>query len=162
MIRARTVALTFVGRTWEVGTLSGQSERNNLGHSQATHPHFLEFSHSRNDLPEPNNSSELASFQGATNFYLKFVGNYDDVAEPLHMLLRQDISWKWTNEQMQTFQSLKRKITSAPILEHFDPNTPMIVNTDVSGIVLGAVLSQVSNAVERPVAHASKTLSETE
>ena len=114
------------------------------------------------DLPEPRNPSEVASFLGATNFYLKFVENYADVAEPLRKLIRKDVPWTWSQEQQQAFSCLKQKITSAPVLSHFDPEAPTIVTTDASGIALGAVLSQMSNGIEKPVAYASKTLSMTE
>ena len=60
-----------------------------------------------NGLPEQNNSSELALFLGATNFYLMFVENDADVAEPLRALFRKPTPWKWSNEQTQAFQSLK-------------------------------------------------------
>ena len=111
-----------------------------------------------NGFPEPNNSSEITSFLVATNFYLKFVENDTDVAEPQHTLLCKDTPWKWSIEQTQDFQSLKRRIASAPILAHSDPNTPTIITTDASGIALGAVLSQVSNGVELPVACVKNTV----
>ena len=57
---------------------------------------------------------------------------------------------------------LSTKMTSAPILAHFDPDAQTTVTTDGCGTGLGAVLSQVSGGKERPVAYASKMLSATE
>ena len=45
------------------------------------------------DLPEPKNTKELASFLGTTNFNLKFVPNYAQLADPLRLLLRKDVPW---------------------------------------------------------------------
>ena len=114
------------------------------------------------ELPQPTSAKEVASFLGTTNFYLKFVPHYADTAEPLRRLLRKDVPWEWTNEQEQAFRTLKHKITSAPILAHFDPDVQTIVMTDASGTGLGAVLWQVSGGKERPVAYASESLSATE
>ena len=114
------------------------------------------------ELPQPTSAKEVASFLGTTNFYLKFVHHYTDIAEPPRRLLRKGAPWEWTDEQDQAFRTLKYKITSASILAHFDPDAQTIVTTDASGTGLGAVLSQLSGGKERPVAYASKTLSATE
>ena len=114
------------------------------------------------ELPQPTSAKEVASLLGTTHFYLKLVPHYADIAEPLRRLLRKDVPWEWTDEQDQAFRTLKHKITSAPILAHFDPDAQTIVTTDASGTDLGPVLSQVSGGKERPVSCASKTLSATE
>ena len=114
------------------------------------------------DLPEPKNVKELASFLGTTNFYLKFVPNYAQLADPLRLLLRKDVPWVWTEAQSAEFATLKQKIASPPILAHFNSDAPTIVSADASGVALGAVLSQLIDGQEYPVAFASKTLSETE
>src|SRR5205085_11727686 len=48
------------------------------------------------------------------------------------------------------------------VLAHFDPNAVTIVSTDASSVALGAVLSQIQNGTERPIAFASRTLSTAE
>lgn len=45
------------------------------------------------DLPEPKNTKELASFLGTTNYYVKFVQNYPQLADPLRLLFRKDVPW---------------------------------------------------------------------
>ena len=114
------------------------------------------------DLPIPKNTHELQTFLGTTNFYSRFVPNYGDVVEPLRKLLRKDTPWAWSHEQDTAFRLLKEKIASPPVLAHFDPTADTCVTTDSSGVAMGAVMSQVINGVERPVAFASKTLSPTE
>ena len=114
------------------------------------------------DLPEPKNTKELASFLGTTNFYLKFVSNYAQLADPLRLLLRKDVPWVWTEAQSAVFATLKQKIASPPILAHFNSDAPTVVSADASGVALGAVLSQLIDGQEYPVSFASKTLSETE
>jgi len=50
--------------------------------------------------------------------------------------------WAWTHEAEAAFKKLKERFTTAPILAHFDPTRPVIVETDASDFALGAVLSQ--------------------
>ena len=53
--------------------------------------------------------------------------------------------WKWTREAESAFTEQKNRFTSAPILVHFDPQRPVIVETDASDFALSAVLSQRNN-----------------
>ena len=80
----------------------------------------------------PTSAKDAASFLGTKNFYMKFVPNYADTAEPLIRLLHKDVPWEWTDEQDQAFRTLKQKITSAQILAHFDLDAEMIVTTNAA------------------------------
>ena len=53
-------------------------------------------------------------------------------------------------------------MTSPPVLAHFDSRAQTIVSTDASGVALGAVLSQIQNGEERPIAYASRALLQNE
>ena len=114
------------------------------------------------NLPEPGDVKHLQSFLGTTNFYLKFVPDYPDIAETLRELLRKDEPWVWGQEQTEAFVALKQKFASQPILAHFYLNLSTYVTSDASSNAIGAVLSQIDGKTERPVAFASRTLSMTE
>ena len=60
------------------------------------------------------------------------------------------------------FDKLKQLATSAPILAHFSSAADTIVSCDASGVALGAVLTQIQDGQERPVAYASRALSPAE
>ncbi|MBW0541621.1 hypothetical protein O181_081336, partial [Austropuccinia psidii MF-1] len=61
-------------------------------------------------------------------------------------------------EALSQFQVLKEAFTTAPILSHFDPSPPTIVETDASDYALGAVLSQVNDSGKQPIAFDIDTL----
>ena len=113
-------------------------------------------------LDAPENTKQLASFLGTTNFYRKFVPQYAVISEPLQKLLPNDTPFESSNRQQHAFDTLKSKIISPPVLAHFDHNVETFVTTDASGIAVGAVLSQLIDGEERPVAFASHALSSTE
>ncbi|MBW0505998.1 hypothetical protein O181_045713 [Austropuccinia psidii MF-1] len=58
-------------------------------------------------------------------------------------------------EALSHFQILKEAFTTSPILSHFNPSLPTIIETDGSDYALGAVLSQVNNSGNHPIAFAS-------
>jgi len=66
------------------------------------------------------------------------------VARPMTELTKkcEKGSWAWNEEAERVFQDLKKRFTTAPILAHFDPGKPVIVETDTSDFAIGAVLSQ--------------------
>ncbi|MEE8327947.1 MAG: RNase H-like domain-containing protein, partial [Nitrosomonadaceae bacterium] len=114
------------------------------------------------DLKTPENASELATFLGTTNFYMRFVPGYANIVEPLRILQRKNAEWEWGEKQKTAFETLKEKLSSKPLLAHFDVTCPTIVTCDASGYAVGSVMSQIQDGVERPVAFSSKTLSTAE
>ncbi|MBW0515357.1 hypothetical protein O181_055072, partial [Austropuccinia psidii MF-1] len=82
--------------------------------------------------PQPKNIKALQSFLGFANFYYSpFILN---------------------GEALSQFQLLKEAFTTAPILSHFNPSLPTIIETDASDYALGAVLSQVNDSGKHPIA----------
>ncbi|MBW0519667.1 hypothetical protein O181_059382 [Austropuccinia psidii MF-1] len=61
-------------------------------------------------------------------------------------------SFIFNEEALSQFQILKEAFTTAPILSHFNPSLPAIVDTDASDYALGAVLSQVNDSGKHPIA----------
>eukprot|EP00118_Oscarella_pearsei_P020264 m.218920 g.218920 ORF g.218920 m.218920 type:complete len:1393 (+) comp39915_c0_seq7:688-4866(+) len=113
-------------------------------------------------VPPPTTVKELKSFLGVTNYYLRFIRGYADLTEPLRRLVKKDVPWDWSSNCQKAFQALKAAITSAPTLAHFATEATTVVSCDASSFALGAVLSQVIDGEERPVAFASRALSPTE
>ena len=108
---------------------------------------------------EPKDVTSLLSFLGFANYYRRFIKDYSKIAQPLTSLLRKDTTWKWTPECQSSFDSLKKSFTTAPILRHFDPELPCIIECDASDYCYGGVLSQKDASGElRPVAFYSKKM----
>ena len=113
--------------------------------------------------PEPSNVSEVKSFLGMLNYYQNYLPSLSTIAEPIHKLLRKGADWKWGKEQNHAFKTVKKMLSGAPLLVHFDPSKEKIVHTDASPYGLGCVLSHVyQDGTERPVAYASRSLTVSE
>src|SRR6266705_123515 len=109
------------------------------------------------DWEDPENVKDVQSFLGFANFYRRFILNYSRVVAPMTKLTGKSIPWQWESEQRAAFKALKDAFTSAPILEHFDYEKAIVVETDASDYVSAGVLSQPNdNGVLRPVAFFSK------
>ena len=106
----------------------------------------------------------MQSFLGFTNFYRRFIQGFSHLARPLFNLTRKDTDWRWGAEDQSAFNSLKERITTAPILTLPDNSRPFRIEADSSDFATGAVLSQQSKEDNKwhPVAFISKSLSPVE
>lgn len=112
-------------------------------------------------FPEPTSRRSVRRFLGKINFYRKFIPNSSSLLEPFHNLLRKHSKFIWSRECQSSFETVKKYLTTPPILAIFDPSKPTVVYSDASGIGVAALLKQVnSDGLECPVAYFSKKLSE--
>ena len=112
--------------------------------------------------PPPTTVTQVRSFLGLAGYYRRFIKNFSSIATPLHNLTHHGVPWKWTEECNTAFNTLKDKLTSAPIVAFPDFSIPFRLYTDASDLGLGAVLAQVQDNRERIIACASRTLRDSE
>jgi hypothetical protein len=93
-------------------------------------------------FPRPKNQHDVRSFLGLTNYFRRFVKNYSTIAAPLNGLLSKDIPFKWSPKCENAFISLKKALTTAPILAFPNFSKEFEVFSDASGTAKGHVLCQ--------------------
>ncbi|MBW0483912.1 hypothetical protein O181_023627 [Austropuccinia psidii MF-1] len=101
--------------------------------------------------PHTKNIKALQSFLGFPNFIVFFRTNYSKKITALTSLLKKDSPFIFNEEALSLFQILKDTFTTAPLLSHFNPSLPSIVETDTSDHSLGSVLSQVNDSGKHPI-----------
>lgn len=113
--------------------------------------------------PVPKDVHDVQSFVGFANFYRRFIQDFADIARPLHDLTRKDTAWTWSDKEQDAFETLKKKITSSPVLIFPDDLKPYKLEADSSDFATGAVLSQEGpDGKWHPVAFMSKSLNQVE
>ena len=94
----------------------------------------------------PKLATEIRSFVGLAGYYTRFIEGFSKIVAPLTLLTRKDQPFTWTDKCEESFQELKRRLTSAPILVILDVGKPFEVYCDASHLGLGCVLMQERKA----------------
>ncbi|GAU45204.1 hypothetical protein TSUD_139090 [Trifolium subterraneum] len=102
----------------------------------------------------PESVSEIRSFLGLAGYYRRFIEGSSKMALPLTLLTRKDQAFVWDEKCEKSFQELKRKLTTAPMLILPDEKESFVVYCDASKLGLGGVLMQKGKFV----AYASRQL----
>jgi hypothetical protein len=103
--------------------------------------------------PLPKTIKQLRGFLGLTGYYRRFIKDYGIICKPLHGLLKKD-SFYWIEDHTTSFNTLKQKMCSAPVLALPNFQLPFTLETDASGSGIGVVLMQGG----RPIAFYSQAL----
>ena len=90
----------------------------------------------------PTSVAEIRSFLGLAGYYRRFIENFSKIAKPMTELLKKDTKFKWTKECEASFQELKKRLVTAPVLILPDQRKDYQVYCDASRRGLGAVLMQ--------------------
>ncbi len=122
----------------------------------------------------PETVKDLRSFLGFASYYRRSVEGFAQLAAPLHRLVAEFAGSKsrkhtverfgmaWSEQCQQSFDGLRGRLTSSPVLAYADFSRPFVLEVDASHRGLGAVLSQEQGGEVRPIAYASRSLRPTE
>ncbi|KAL0556754.1 hypothetical protein IC582_005270 [Cucumis melo] len=102
----------------------------------------------------PSTVSEVLSFLGLAGYYRRFVENFSRIATPLTQLTRKGAPFVWSKACEDSFQNLKQKLVTAPVLTVPDGSGSFVIYSDASKKGLGCVLMQQGKVV----AYASRQL----
>lgn len=110
-------------------------------------------------FPVPKNVHEVRQFVGLASYFRKFVQNFSVIARPLTMLTKNNELWRFGPEQMASYNALKEKLASRPVLALYDPKAELEVHTDASKLGIGAILLQDGVKGLQPIAYYSRQTS---
>ena len=113
---------------------------------------------------EPVNSlKDVQHFLDFGNFYRLFIKDYSKIILPMTDSSSLSANeWQKTPEIEKAQKQLFTAFKTASVLRHFDPETPVIVETDASDFALGGILSQLHEGRLHPIAFHSRKFTEAE
>ena len=109
-------------------------------------------------LPPPVNVKGVRSFLGHAGFYRRFIKDFSQITRPLTSLLAKGTPFGFTDECLKAFETIKKALISAPIIQPPDWSLPFEIMCDASHYAVGEVLGQTKDKKHHTIAYASKTL----
>jgi hypothetical protein len=94
------------------------------------------------DLLVPTTQKDVRSFLGHAGYYRRFIENFTKIASPLFSLLTKATEFSWNDQCQTAFETLKERLSIAPILHGPNWTIPFHISTDALGTTIGAVLGQ--------------------
>jgi transposase InsO family protein len=111
----------------------------------------------------PVNVRGIQSFLGFCNFYRRFIQDYGRIAKPLVRLTKSGVPFQFDRACWDAFEELKSRLTTAPVLRHYNADYECMIETDASDGVIAGIFSQLHPDGEwHPVAYFSKTMAPAE
>ncbi|GJS44194.1 reverse transcriptase domain-containing protein [Tanacetum coccineum] len=111
-------------------------------------------------LPHPTTVKGVRSFLGHAGFYRRFIQDFSKISRPMTHLLEKETPFVFSKDCVDAFETLKKKLTEAPILVVPDWNLPFKLMCDASDFAIGAVLGHRKMKHFQPIHYASKTMTE--
>jgi hypothetical protein len=99
------------------------------------------------DWEPPKSVHQVRSFLGLVGYYRRFIPNFSKISKPITELLKKDTKYVWSKECDDAFQTLKKLLTTSPVLARCDIAKPFDIYCDASGIGLGCVLMQEGRVI---------------
>lgn len=96
------------------------------------------------NFPKPKSVKQVQSFLGLTGYFRKFIPKYSLIARPLTNLLRNEVEFRFEDEENDAFTSLKEALSTKPVLSLYRVDAETELHTDASMHGYGAMLVQKS------------------
>jgi len=129
-------------------------------------PHGIQMDRSKvqtiQEWPTPQHLKDVQVFLGFANFYRRFIQDYSKITVPLTRLSRKSVPWYWSPKCNSAFQRLKLSFTTTLVLSHWDPESPLVLETDALDLAIAAILSTYVEGELHPIAYHSRALNTTE
>nr|GFA38839.1 reverse transcriptase domain-containing protein [Tanacetum cinerariifolium] len=113
-------------------------------------------------LPHPTTVKGIQSFLGHVGFYRRFIQDFSKISLPMTHLIEKNTPFVFFKDCIQAFQTLKKKLTEAPILIAQNWDLPFELMSDVSDFAIGAVLGKRHEKHFKPIHYASETVNDAE
>jgi hypothetical protein len=90
---------------------------------------------------------QIRSFLGLAGYYRRFIPNFSKIAKPMTQLLEKDAKFKWSPQCKEAFLTLKKLLTTAPVLAQPNIEKPFDLYCNASGMGIGGLLMQDGRAI---------------
>jgi hypothetical protein len=107
------------------------------------------------DWKPPKSVHQIRSFLGLAGYYCRFIPDFSRIPKPMSVLLKKGVKFVWSEECDQAFHTLRKHLTSAPVLTQPDMSKPLRCFVMLQALVLVAYLCKKTESLPMPHGHFS-------
>ena len=111
-------------------------------------------------LLPPTTVKGIRSFLGHAGFYRRFIKDFSKISRPLCILLEQDAKFDFDESCKASFEEIKSRLVTTPIMVTPNWNKEFEIMCDVNDYEMGLVLGQRTEKIFKAIYYASKTFNE--
>ncbi|MGU4721903.1 hypothetical protein MAY64_23105, partial [Escherichia coli] len=100
-------------------------------------------------MPYPRDVKGIRSILGHAGFYRRFIKDFSKISKPPTDLLQKDVPFVFDDDCKEAFETLKKALTTAPVVEPPDWNLPFEIMCDASDFAVCAVLGKFCRDVKK-------------
>jgi hypothetical protein len=100
---------------------------------------------------QPKSVTDIRNFLGLAGYYQRFIENFSKIAKPMTELLKNNVPFIWSPKCEASFQELKSRLTTTPVLTLPDIRKDFVVYCDASHQGLGCVMMQEAKLLHMPL-----------
>ena len=109
------------------------------------------------EFPRPKCVRDVRSFIGMASYFRRFIRGFALVTRPMTDLLKKNADFNWGPAEDSSFNKVKAKLTSKPILGAYNVEAPTEIQTDASALGIGGVLLQKQESgLMKPISYFSR------
>ena len=97
-----------------------------------------------NELATSTNAKGIAKLLGHVDWYRELIPDYAKIVVPITQLFKKDCKFDWTDTCHRTFEELRSKLSTYPVLVPPDWRKPFYVFCDASSVAVGSALCQAT------------------
>ena len=111
------------------------------------------------NIQPPKSTKDVRKFLGTVGWYRRFIHDFSTLTAPLTDTLKKSAKFTLTPEAVKSFEELKQRLVTSPVLSSPDFDRPFFVQCDASNVGIGAVLFQKDDTDgEHPIEYFSRKL----
>jgi hypothetical protein len=95
----------------------------------------------------PRSVMQIHSFLRLVGYYRRFIPIFSKISKPMTKFLEKDAKFNWSQQCEEAFLTLKKLLTTAPVLAQLDIEKLFDVYCDASGMGIGGVLMQEGHVI---------------
>ena len=94
------------------------------------------------EMPAPTDKAGVQRLLGLAQYLSKFLLHLSDITKPLRELTQNDVDWTWESPQQTALDTLRKAVTTTPVLRYYNLKEEVTIQCDASQSGLGAALTQ--------------------